>query len=186
LQAPARGLRCGHGQWRGLCDGPPGQLFNSLYLLVIIVATILFSRGCVLLAGFVCIAGGLTLLVISGNAASSIRLHRHGIRIWFLSNHWDCGCGILGTSSQSLRKKELNSRKAQELLDLQDFSEDIIHSMRGGSLTTDVDGGYAAEPHGGRDPWQRFAEVRGLKLQDWNEDLLPANNGLKNRATPRN
>ena len=30
--------------------------------------------------------------------------------------------------------------KAKSLLDLQDFTEDIIHSMRGGLITTDLKG----------------------------------------------
>jgi len=90
--------------------------------------------------------GGLTLLVISGKLpASSISTPSSaGIRIWFLSNALGfCGCGILGQRPRAVVAEEgiELEEKREELLDLQDFTEDIIHSMRGGLLTTDVDGG---------------------------------------------
>src|SRR6266478_5303903 len=41
--------------------------------------------------------------------------------------------------AQSLRKKGVElEEKREELLSLQDFTEDIIHSMRGGLITTDL------------------------------------------------
>ena len=42
-----------------------------------------------------------------------------------------------------------NLSKREKLLELQDFTSDIIHSMRGGLVTTDMEGaGGAAEPDG--------------------------------------
>ena len=41
----------------------------------------------------------------------------------------------------SLRRKSTElEQKREELLELQDFTGDIIHSMRGGLVTTDMDG----------------------------------------------
>jgi len=91
--------------------------------------------------------------------------------------------------AQSLRKKGIElEEKREELLDLQDFTEDIIHSMRGGLLTTDVDGGITLLNRTGEEILgRRFAEVRGLKLQDWNEDFwLPGQmNGLEKSGQRR-
>jgi len=47
--------------------------------------------------------------------------------------------------AQSLRKKGVElEKKREELLSLQDFTEDIIHSMRGGLITTDLTGRISA------------------------------------------
>src|SRR5580693_3628057 len=63
--------------------------FTSLYLLIIIVASILFSRGMAFFTAALCLAGlgGLTILVHAGRipqtsaAAPSVE----GLRTWFLS-----------------------------------------------------------------------------------------------------
>jgi len=183
-----------HATWQGgihlACDavmvtgvvyatGLQDSYFNSLYLLVIIVATILFSRRAAYTAAILCLVllGGVTALVYAGKlpVSSMTSLSISGIRVWFLSN----ALGFLVVAylgsvlAQSLRSKGIElEEKREELLDLQDFTEDIIHSMRGGLLTTDIHGSITLLNRTGEEILgKRFAEVRGLKLQDWNEEF---------------
>src|SRR5215475_12139877 len=151
-----------HATWQGglhvACDavmvsgivyatGLQDSYFNSLFLLVIIVATILFSRRAAYLTAGFCLVllGGLTLLVNYGKlpVSSMTAPSAAGMRVWFLSNALGfILVAFLGSVlSQSLRSKgrELEEKR-EELLELQDFTEDIIHSMRGGLLTTDAEG----------------------------------------------
>ena len=183
-----------HATWQGgihvACDavmvtgvvyatGLQDSYFNSLYLLVIIVATILFSRRAAYFAAILCLVllGGMTALVYFGKLQfSSITTpSTSGIRIWFLSN----ALGFLVVAylgsvlAQSLRSKGIElDAKREELLDLQDFTEDIIHSMRGGLLTTDVSGRITLLNRTGEQILARkFSEVRGQKLQEWSADF---------------
>ncbi|MBS1841768.1 MAG: PAS domain S-box protein [Acidobacteria bacterium] len=183
-----------HATWQGglhvACDavmvtgvvyatGLQDSYFNSLYLLVIIVATILFSRRAAYTAAVLCLAllGGVTMLVYYGKLPSSsmTALSAASVRIWFLSN----ALGFLlvaylgSVLAQSLRRKGIElEAKREELLDLQDFTEDIIHSMRGGLLTTDINGRITLLNRTGEEILGRkFADVRGQKLQDWNEEF---------------
>src|SRR6266849_516704 len=153
--------------------------FISLYLLVIIVASILFSRNIAFGTASICVVllGGLTLLAYeekiprtyAGSPTAEV------LRLWFLSNL----LGFLAVAYlasllvQSLRSKgrELEEKR-EELLSLQDFTEDIIHSMRGGLLTTDLGGHILLLNRTGEEILGlRFAEVRGKKLQDLNDDF---------------
>src|SRR5262249_6294112 len=59
-----------------------------------------------------------------------------------------------------------------ELLDLQNFTEDIIHSMRGGLLTTDLEGRILLLNRTGEEILaRRFADVHGQRLQNINLDF---------------
>jgi two-component system sensor histidine kinase PilS (NtrC family) len=183
-----------HSTWQGglhvACDavmvsgvvyttGLQDSYFNSLYLLVIIVATILFSRRAAYTAAVLCLAllGGVTLLVIFGKLpwSSITPASPDSMRIWFLSN----ALGFLVVAylgsvlAQTLRRKGIElEAKREELLDLQDFTEDIIHSMRGGLLTTDVNGKITLLNRTGEEILGRkFSEVRGQRLQDWNQEF---------------
>ena len=121
--------------------------FISLYLLAIIVASILFSaRGtfAVAVVSFLLLAAIADLSYFGFIPRSSAAVPTvSALRIWLLSNLF----GFLAVAylssllAQSLRRKgvELEEKRAQ-LRDLQAFNEDIIHSMRGGLITTDVDG----------------------------------------------
>src|SRR5260370_5503673 len=52
------------------------------------------------------------------------------------------------TLFRSLRSKSSElEEKREELLELQDFTSDIIHSMRGGLVTTDMEGRVRSEEH---------------------------------------
>ncbi len=183
-----------HATWQGglhvACDavmvtgvvyttGLQDSYFNSLYLLVIIVATILFSRRSAYIAAVLCLflLGGITMLVNTGRlpVSSMTAPTEANLRIWFLSNALGfLVVAFLGTVlAQSLRRKgkELEE-KSEELLDLQDFTQDIIHSMRGGLVTTDSDGRITLLNRTGEEILGRkFIDVRGQNLRDWNEDF---------------
>lgn len=159
--------------------GLQDSYFISLYLLVIIVASILFSRNAAFLTAAACLVflGGLTALASTGQIplSSSSMPSPEGLRIWLLSN----SLGFLVVAylasvlAQSLRRKgkELEEKR-EELLDLQDFTEDIIHSMRGGLMTTDADGRIVLLNRTGEEILgTSFAELRGKKVQDWNRDF---------------
>src|SRR6266852_2456338 len=183
-----------HAQWHGglqitsdilmisalvYATGLQESYFISLYLLVIIVASILFSRRGAFVTAVAClgILGGITALASAGKIprTASTTLSTEGQRIWFLSNLF----GFLAVAylasylAQSLRRKGVElEEKREELLDLQDFTQDIIHSMRGGLVTTDLEGRIILLNRTGEDilGW-RFADVRGRKLGEISEDF---------------
>src|SRR5690349_7157963 len=168
--------------------------FISLYLLVIIVASILFSRNAAFITAAVCVAllGGLTLLAYedkiprtyAGSPTSEL------LRLWFLSNliGFLAVAYLAGLLAQSLRSKgrELEEKR-EELLDLQDFTEDIIHSMRGGLITTDTEGRFVLLNRTGEEILgYRFADIRGRKLAEISEEFwTPGRPGMNERLSLR-
>src|SRR6266700_1298235 len=153
--------------------------FIPLYLLVIIVGSILFSRGIAFLTAAVCFL----LLAAMAVLAYAEKIPRTSVspptvaslRTWLVMNL----LGFLAVAylasllAQSLRSKgvELEEKRA-ELLNLQDFTEDIIHSMRGGLITTDMTGRIILLNRTGEEILgYPFAEVRGKKLQELNDDF---------------
>jgi two-component system sensor histidine kinase PilS (NtrC family) len=57
-------------------------------------------------------------------------------------------------------------------LDLQDFTQDIIHSMRGGLLTTDGEGRVVVLNRTGEEILEKkFQELRGVSLKQWNKEF---------------
>ena len=153
--------------------------FISLYLLVIIVASILFSRRIAFLTAASCflLLSGMTVLAYTGRIPrtfSSLST-TESLRTWLVMNL----LGFLAVAylasllAQSLRKKGVElEEKREELLSLQDFTEDIIHSMRGGLITTDLTGRILLLNRTGEEILgYRFAEVRGKKLQELNNDF---------------
>lgn len=186
-----------HGALQVTCDvlmvsllvyatGLQESYFISLYLLVIIVASILFSRGAAFAVAAVCVflLGGMGLLAYSDRIPRSYVgiVTGESLRIWFLSNLFGfLAVAYLSTFlAQSLRRKgaELDEKR-EELLDLQDFTEDIVHSMRGGLLTTDLEGRILLLNRTGEDILgYRFAGIRGRLVQDINPDFwLPGPDG---------
>jgi two-component system sensor histidine kinase PilS (NtrC family) len=168
--------------------------FTSLYLLVIIVASILFSRQLTFLTALFCLSSLAltTALVYSGKIprTSVAGPTFETIRIWFLSNTF----GFLAVAylasllAVSLRKKSTElEEKREELLELQDFTADIIHSMRGGLVTTDMEGRVVLLNRTGEEILGRtFSEIRGRDLRDvspefWLEDM----SGLPERLSLR-
>jgi two-component system sensor histidine kinase PilS (NtrC family) len=128
-------------------SGAQDSYFVSLYLLAILMGSILFSRrGAFLVSGasFVllgCIVELEFYGVIPRTATSMPGLRE--LQSWLGSNFFAfLAVAYLGSLlAQTIRKKgvELNE-KSEELRDLQAFNRDIIESMRGGLLTTDLDG----------------------------------------------
>jgi len=164
--------------------GLQDSYFSSLYLLVIIVASILFSREAAFITAAVCLAalGGLTELVHLGRIpqTSTTAPTLESVRVWFLSN----SLGFLAIAylssllTHSLRSKSSElEEKREELLELQDFTADIIHSMRGGLVTTDLDGRIVLLNRTGEEILgQTFAELRGRYLREispefWQHDV---------------
>ena len=189
-----------HGALQVTCDivmisalvyvtGLQDSYFLSLYLLVIIVASILFSRGMAFATASFCllILGGLALLAYNEKITRTYVgvPSPESLRTWLLSTLF----GFLAVAylssflAQSLRRKgaELDEKR-EELRDLQDFTEDIVHSMRGGLVTTDLEGRILLLNRTGEEILgHRFVGLRGRLLQELNPDFwLPGDHGLEN------
>jgi len=154
--------------------GTQESYFISLYLLAIIVASILFSpRGTFIVAGFsFVLLGSLTELSFYEKIPRTWTYTPtlNSLRIWLFSNLVAfLMVGYLSSSlAQSLRRKgrELEE-KSEELQDLQAFNEDIIHSMRGGLLTTDLEGRILLLNRTGEEIiGHPFHELRGRNLAE--------------------
>ena len=168
--------------------------FTSLYLLVIIVASILFSRQITFLTALLCLSalGFTTALVYAGKIprTSLVAPSYENIRLWFLSNAsaFLAVAYLASLLAVSLRKKSSElEQKREELLELQDFTADIIHSMRGGLVTTDLEGRVVLLNRTGEEILGRsFSELRGKDLREitpefWIEDMV----GLPERLSLR-
>jgi two-component system sensor histidine kinase PilS (NtrC family) len=146
---------------------------------VIIVASILFSRRIAFLVTASCflLLAGMTVLAYAEKIPRTFSTlpTTESLRTWLVMNL----LGFLAVAylasllAQSLRKKGVElEEKREELLSLQDFTEDIIHSMRGGLITTDLDGRILLLNRTGEEILGHlFAELRGKKLQELNEDF---------------
>jgi two-component system sensor histidine kinase PilS (NtrC family) len=162
--------------------GLQDSYFISLYLLVIIVASILFSRGLAFATAALCAAVLVTLTALA-HAGKIPRTYisvytPEALRFWFLNNTFGffAIAYLASLLAQSLRRKGLElEKKREELLDLQDFTEDIIHSMRGGLITTDMTGRVLLLNRTGEEILgYRFADIRGRKLAEFSESFWPA------------
>jgi two-component system sensor histidine kinase PilS (NtrC family) len=163
--------------------GLQDSYFTSLYLLVIIVASILFSRKAAFITAASCLAalGILTALVHVGRIpqTSLAAPTSENLRMWFLSNSF----GFLAIAylssllAHSLRSKSSElEEKREELLELQDFTSDIIHSMRGGLVTTDLDGRIVLLNRTGEEILGRtFADLRGRDIREVNPEFWTHN-----------
>jgi two-component system sensor histidine kinase PilS (NtrC family) len=168
--------------------------FLSLYLLVIVVGSILFSRGVAFGVAAACITilGTLTVLSYAGKIPRTFTsvYTTEGLRFWFLDNAFGffAIAYLASLLAQSLRRKGLElEKKREELLELQDFTEDIIHSMRGGLITTDMDGRIVLLNRTGEEILgYRFADIRGRKLSELNESFwLPGLPDVSDRLSLR-
>jgi two-component system sensor histidine kinase PilS (NtrC family) len=168
--------------------------FISLYLLVIIIASILLSRRVAFVTAVVCLGmlGGMISLVYYGKVPrTSVGAPTgEGLRIWFLSNliGFFAVAYLASFLAQSLRRKGLElEEKREQLLDLQDFTEDIIHSMRGGLLTTDIEGRIVLLNRTGEEILgHSFSSLRGRNLQEVNEQFwLPGTVRIQEMPTTR-
>jgi len=159
--------------------GSQESYFISLYLLVIIVGSIVFSRRVAFFNAAICFSllAAMTLLAFTGKLprTSTALPSVESLRTWLVMNLLGFLAVAYLTSLlvHSLRSKgrELEEKR-EELLSLQDFTQDIIHSMRGGLITTDLSGGILLLNRTGEDILgYRFADLRGKKLQELNHDF---------------
>lgn len=163
--------------------GVQDSYFIWLYPLAIIIASILFSREITFIvagASF-SLLGGLAELVFYGifpRMQVALPSSRQ-LQTWILSNlfYFLAVAYLSSLLAQNLRKQgaELEVKRG-ELQDLQAFNENIINSMRGGLLTTDMAGkilllnrtGEAITGH-------RFIDISGQKLPElWPDLWLPS------------
>jgi two-component system, NtrC family, sensor histidine kinase PilS len=127
--------------------GMQDSYFVSLYLLAILMASVLFSRrGVFVVAGFAFVLLGGVLELTSYGVFPRTATSMPTLRVldsWLASNLFAFfAVAYLGSLlAQTLRKKGVElEAKSEELKDLQTFNQDIIESMRGGLLTTDMEG----------------------------------------------
>jgi two-component system sensor histidine kinase PilS (NtrC family) len=155
-----------------LLTGGHESYFIPLYLLAIIMASILFSRrSTFLVAGlsFILLGASVEMVYYRLLPRTAVDMpNAASLQMWIFSNLG----GFLAVAylssllTQSLRRQTIELEiKRGELQDLQAFNEDIIHSMRGGLITTDLHGrltllNRTAEEITG----YRFEHVRGLLL----------------------
>lgn len=127
--------------------GGQDSYFVSLYLLIILMASVLFSRRAVFAAAgasFVLLGAVVELMfygAIPRTATSTPTAT--GLESWLGSNLFAffAVAYLGGLLAQTLRSKGVElAEKSEALKDLQTFNQDIIESMRGGLLTTDLQG----------------------------------------------
>ncbi len=155
--------------------------FVSLYLLIIIVSSILFTRkGAFLTAGFsFVLLGTLVMLAYYEKIPRTAQAMpgEQTLQIWIFGNLFAFVMVAYLSSllAQSLRSKGVElSEKQGELEDLQAFNEDIIQSMRGGLLISDLRGRILLLNAAGEEiTGLRFEDVRGRMLQDWFPGFQP-------------
>ena len=149
--------------------------FISLYLLEIIVASILFSRRATFLVAGLSFAllGALVGLVYYGllpRTAVDMPQFRT-LFTWMFSNllAFVAVAYLSSLLALSLRKQSAELEMKQgELQDLQAFNEDIIHSMRGRLITTDLNGRVLLLNRTAQEiTGLRFEVVRGRPLSDF-------------------
>lgn len=154
--------------------GAQDSYFVSLYLLAILMASILFSRrGAFLVAGATfALLGGIVELAYYGvipRTSGSMPTAR-ALEFWLASNFFAFfAVAYLGSLlAQNLRRKGVElEAKSEELKDLQAFNEDIIESMRGGLLTTDLEGRILLLNRAGAEiTGHGLGLLRGERVQD--------------------
>lgn len=148
--------------------------FISLYLLAIIVASILLSRtGAFLVAAVSFILLGALLEASFYGLIPSFSTSHPGLRtlqVYIFSN-LSAFMAVAYLSSylaESLRKTGVELEdKTGAFEDLQAFNENIINSMRGGLITTDLTGRILLLNQAGEEiTGRRFGEVHGLRLEN--------------------
>lgn len=153
--------------------GGQDSYFISLYLLIILMAGILFSRRAVFViagASFAmlgCVVEMMFYSVIPRTSASMPS--DRALESWLGINLFAfMSVAYLGSLlSQSLNKKRVElEEKSEELKDLRAFNHDIIDSMRGGLLTTDLNGQILLLNRAGAEiTGQGFGLLRGENIQ---------------------
>jgi two-component system sensor histidine kinase PilS (NtrC family) len=164
--------------------GEQESYFLTLYLLAVIVACILFTRrGAFGIAGlgYVMLAAMVELTYHGAIPRTASTLpDAKALQFWMLTNLFAffAVAYLASLLAQTLRRKGVElEAKREELKNLQAFNEDIIHSMRGGLLTTDLEGRIMLLNRAGEQiAGCSLEEVRGRLLRDafpgfWFEEL---------------
>jgi len=155
-------------------SGAQDSYFISLYLLAILMGSILFARrGAFLVAGFSFVLLSsvveLTYYGVLPRTTPSMPPART-LESWLGVNLFAfVAVAYLGSLlTQTIRKKGVElAEKNEALRDLQAFNRDIIESMRGGLLTTDLDGRILLLNRAGAEILgQGFGLLRGEKVAD--------------------
>src|SRR6202040_2023503 len=162
--------------------GRKDSYFIWIFPLAIIVASIIFSREATfIVAGFSFILiGGLAELIYY-NVLPRMQIavpSSRQLQTWIFSNlfYFMAVAYLSSLLPQSLRRHRAELEvKRGELQDLQAFNQDIIHSMRGGLMTTDLDGRLLLLNRTGEEiTGCKFRAVRGTLLQElWPSFWLP-------------
>jgi two-component system sensor histidine kinase PilS (NtrC family) len=182
-----------HGPVQLVCDlimvtcviyltGTQDSYFIWLYPVAIIVASILFSREATfIVAGlsFILVGGLAELIYFNVLPRMQVAVpSSRQLQTWIFSNlfYFMAVAYLSSLLAQNLRRQgaELEVKRG-ELQDLQAFNEDIIHSMRGGLLTTDLDGRILLLNRTGEEiTGCKFQAVRGSPLTElWPVFWLP-------------
>jgi two-component system, NtrC family, sensor histidine kinase PilS len=168
-------------------SGAQDSYFISLYLLAILIGSILFSRrGAFLVAGagfalLGCVVE-LTYYGIIPRTANSMPGARE-LESWLGSNLFAFfAVAYLGSLlAQTIHKKGVElEEKSVELKDLQAFNRDIIESMRGGLLTTDLEGRILLVNRAGAEiTGQGFGLLRGEQVAEVFPGFWPVETDLQ-------
>jgi two-component system, NtrC family, sensor histidine kinase PilS len=157
--------------------GAHESYYSSLYLLVILMASILFSRrGVFIVAGasFVLLGAVVELSYFQViPQTSAVMPSERALEIWLATNFFAFfAVAYLGSVlAQSLRKKGVElEAKREELRNLQAFNQDIIESMRGGLLTTDARGRILLLNRSGA---EIVGSSFGLHRGEYVQDVIP-------------
>jgi two-component system sensor histidine kinase PilS (NtrC family) len=128
-------------------SGAQDSYFISLYLLAILMGSILFSRrGAFLVAGVSFVLLGCVVELTYYGVIPRTTVSMPGARAlesWLASNLFAffAVAYLGGLLAETIRNKGVElEEKSEELKDLQAFNRDIIESMRGGLVTTDLQG----------------------------------------------
>jgi two-component system, NtrC family, sensor histidine kinase PilS len=173
----------------GLVYSTGGQesYFTSLYLLAVLMASVLFSRNGAYVVAAVSsvLLGGLVELMFHGsipNTMGSVPSQK-ALQFWMAANLSALfAIAYLGSLlTQTLRKKGVElEAKSEELEDLQAFNDDIIHSMRGGLLTTDLGGRILLLNRAGAEiTGYAFGATHGLRVSEMFPQFWPADADAK-------
>lgn len=171
-------------------SGAWDSYFISLYLLVILMGSLLFTRrGVFALAGcsFLLLASVVELSYYGWIPRSTGSLpDARTLETWLASNAFAFfAVAYLGSLlAQAIRSKGAELReKSEELRDLQAFNQHIIESMRGGLLTTDLEGRILLVNRSGAEIMGRgFGLLRDERIGDIFPGLWPVE--MDERGTP--
>jgi two-component system, NtrC family, sensor histidine kinase PilS len=155
-------------------SGAQDSYFVSLYLLAILMGSILFSRrGAFLVAGASFALLGCVVELAYYGIIPPTSLSAPGPRelaSWLGSNLFAffAVAYLGGLLAQTIHRKGVElEEKSEELKDLQAFNRDIIQSMRGGLLTTDLEGRILLVNRAGAEITGRgFGLLRGEHVTD--------------------